>query len=70
METKTPVTFEYQTVSLYEAVIINKNPKAKANTITANDINELETRINVWIKCGNFEVDKIVKVERQQIKIA
>jgi len=70
METKTPVNFEYQTVSLYEAVIINKNTKAKANTITANDINELETRINVWIKCGNFEVDKIVKVERQQIKIA
>lgn len=70
METKTPVNFEYQTVSLYEAVIINKNTKAKANTITANDINELETRINVWIKCGNFEVDNIVKVERQQIKIA
>lgn len=70
METRQNIEFTLETVELYESKILNKNTGATAQTITAESIDELQTRINVWIKCGNFEVKQIEKVNRQQVKIA
>jgi len=70
MEKRQPLKFEYETVSFYEAKIINKNTGVLAKTITSKIIQEVELDINIWIKCGNYQLEKVEKVERQQIKLA
>lgn len=70
MEKRQPLKYQFETVSFYEARIINKNTGELAKTITSKKIQEVELDINIWIKCGKFELERVEKVERQQVKLA
>jgi hypothetical protein len=70
MEKRQKLDVNYEKISFFEAKITNKNSGELAKTITADSIREVEIGINTWIKCGNYELLSLEKVEREQIKVA
>jgi hypothetical protein len=68
-ETRSPVNFGFKTIFFYEAKIARRNEDAVFKVITTENIRQLENDINIWLKCGNFKVLAIDKVERQQVSI-
>lgn len=68
-ETRSPVNFGFKTIFFFEAKIARRDEDTVFKVITTENIRQLENDINIWLKCGNFKVLAIDKVERQQVSI-
>ena len=76
MENRTPVDFKFEPVTFFEAKIAAKRIGADSGylsvvkTITSKHLREVEMDINIWLKCGNYSLLSVERVERQQISIS
>jgi hypothetical protein len=68
-ETRSPVKFGFKTIFFFEAKIARKDEDSVFKILTTENIRQLENDINIWLKCGNYKVLSIDKVERQQVSI-
>lgn len=69
MENKTAVAVNIKLVTFFEAKIINKNTSQIVEVVTNKDLKEIESTVNIWLKCGRYELASLDKVERQQIAV-
>jgi hypothetical protein len=69
MEKRQKLELKFEIVIFYEATIVEKASQRVAKVSTSKRIQEVESDINFWIKCGKYEVINLEKVERQQVRI-
>lgn len=69
MENRTPVNFKFEPVFFFEAKIAKKGDDLATRTITSKNLREVELDINIWLKCGNYSLLSVERVERQQISL-
>jgi hypothetical protein len=74
MENRTPVDFKFESVFFFEAKIAKKGDRRGDNVpvqiITSKNLREVELDINIWLKCGNYSLLSVERVERQQISLS
>lgn len=70
METRTPIDFELVKTTFYEAKIAKKGYDDVFRTFTSKHLGEIEQDVNIWIKCGNYSLISVEKVERPQIRLS
>lgn len=70
MEKRTPIDFKFEPVAFFEAKIVAKNHGAVVKTITSKHLREVELDVNIWLKCGNYSLLSVERVERQQISLS
>jgi hypothetical protein len=70
MENRTPVDFKFEPVAFFEAKIAKKGDNLPFKTITSKHLREVEMDINIWLKCGNYSLLSVERVERQQISLS
>lgn len=72
MENRTPVEFKFEPVLFFEAKIIKKgnSPLFIQKTIISKNLKEVELEVNIWLKCGNYSLLSLDRVERQQISFS
>ena len=68
MEKRTEIKFEQQNAVFFEAVVKHKN-KDYTKTLTQDNLQSLQIDLDVWLKCGNYELVSADKVERVQVKL-
>lgn len=69
MENRTPIDFKFVPESFFEAKIAKKGDNLPFKTITSKNLREVELDINIWLKCGNYSLLSVERVERQQISL-
>lgn len=70
MENRTPVGFKFVPITLFEAKIAKKGYDLPFKVITSGNLREVELDINIWLKCGNYSLLSVERVERQQISLS
>ena len=70
MENRTPIDFKFVPVAFFEAKISKKDNHETFKTITSKRLGELESEINIWLKCGNYSLLSVERVERHQIQLS
>lgn len=70
MENRTPVDFKFEPVFFFEAKIGAPYKALPVKTITSKNLREVELEINIWLKCGNYSLLSVERVERQQISLS
>lgn len=70
MENRTPVDFKFEPVFFFEAKIGAPCKALPVKTITSKNLREVELEINIWLKCGNYSLLSVERVERQQISLS
>jgi hypothetical protein len=70
MENRTPVDFKFEPVTFFEAKIGQSKSSLPIKTIISKNLREVEMDINIWLKCGNYSLLSVERVERQQISIS
>lgn len=68
-ETRSPVNFGFKTIFFFEAKIAKREEDAVFKVITTENIRQLENDINIWLKCGNYKILSVERVERQQVTL-
>jgi len=64
---KTPLKAENYNTTFYEAIILKKATGAK-KTLTEDTLPQLHIAIDIWTKCGEYEVTEANKVERELVR--
>ena len=70
MENRTPIDFKFVPTTFFEARISKKDNQETYKTITSKRLGELEAEINVWLKCGNYSLLSVERIERHQISLS
>jgi hypothetical protein len=69
MENKTPVEVSINKVKFFEAKILKKSNEQIAEVLIGKDLQELQSSINIWLKCGKYSLASLDLVEREQVVI-
>jgi len=69
MENRTPVNFDFVPQFFFEAKIAKKGDDY-VKVLTYKNPRELELDVNIWLKCGNYSLLSVERVERQQISLS
>ena len=69
MENRTPIDFKFEPVAFFEAKIAKKGDNY-VKVLTYKNPRELELDVNIWLKCGNYSLLSVERVERQQISLS
>lgn len=70
MENRIPVDFKLVPVVFFEAKIIRKDTEQVFETITKKHLGELQSDVNIWLKCGKYSLLSVERVERPQIQLS
>jgi len=70
MENRTPIDFKFEPIFFFEAKIAQKGYVLPFKVITSKNLREVELEINIWLKCGNYSLLSVERVERQQISLS
>jgi hypothetical protein len=70
MENRTPVEIKLVPVTFYEAKIISNKTQELFQTITKKHLGELQSDVNIWLRCGKYSLLSVERVERQQIQLS
>jgi len=65
---KTPIKMENLKVTLYEAVIVYKNGDERMR-LTEKSLEALQLAIDVWTRCGKYDLKEANKIERNLVKL-
>jgi len=68
MENRTKIEVKEQNEVFFEAVIKHKT-KDIQKVLTNKNLEWLQSNIDVWMKCGNYELVSADKVERVMCKL-
>lgn len=70
MENRTAIDFKFEPVTFFEAKIAKKGDDLPFKVITSKNLREVELDINIWLKCGNYSLLSVERVERHQVSLS
>lgn len=68
MEKRTEIKIEQKNAVFFEAVVKHKT-ESFTKTLTQDNLQSLQIDLDVWLKCGNYELVSAEKVERVKCKL-
>lgn len=68
MEKRTEIKIKQESAVFFEAVVKHKT-KNYSKTLTQDSLQSLQIDLDVWLKCGNYELVSAEKVERVKCKL-
>jgi glutamate dehydrogenase/leucine dehydrogenase len=68
MEKRTEIKIVQKNAVFFEAVVKHKT-KSYTKTLTQDNLQSLQIDLDVWLKCGNYELVSAEKVERVSCKL-